>query len=869
MPKLLIGQYQTGVQKNIEPMWLPNEAYETLEDAFVWRGRTRRKQGYDLLGRLNDYGASPLPLAAGNIATGAFTFAGAPFAAGDLPLMPGSVAISITVGVPLWPAAITFVDNGNGTLTASNAAIAGGFTLAYGIIDYVQGTFNLYIDPVMPAGGPFAVAVTAFRHLPQFSAMGLGLYETNNVAQEGLIAFDEDFSYLYNTATGVFDPLRDVSAGNPVKQWTGTNSDFFWTVNYYRDNAFNKLFWATNNVANIGNAPALIQNGIQIYNGTWWYGQTPQVDAAANQLRGCLMLIPYRGRMVALNTLEGAASPAGANRYPNRARWSQNGVPYTTTLGGLDATSWRSDIVGKGGYIDAPTKEAIVSAAFIKDTLVVFFERSTWLLRYTGEVLPFIWEHVDSELGSESTFSSVVFDKGVLAVGDKGLIAASTLSVERIDSKIPDLIFEIQNDNNGSMRVHGIRDFFTKMAYWCYADQEANGIFPNRVLAFNYDDQCFSTFNDTFTCFGTWQSTSDYTWATLPYTSWSSWDIPWGSPMLQSYFPSIIAGNHKGFVEILNRSSENDPYADLQVSVAIPNTISNGNPAVCQILNHNLQSGQFIKIYFTRGFGINIVGELSGTAQVGATSFTGILLNEGVFPASGPVAGGPPYVSIQVGANTFTDLGNGTLRGGVGNGTIDYELGKFTVNFAALAVATPVVANYTYNVLNNRVFYIERITANTFELYTIDPVTNLTVAVDLSAFANYTGWGAIAQIYGFSMRTKRFNPFLEQGAALTLSYFDMLVEDSEMTFSVNVFADDDGNDPIQSFYVSCFDETGSGLAKNKNWKRVYVNSVSDFIQMEFTLTNYQMTREENYSSDLIIYTMLLDTDKAGRNINRS
>lgn len=869
MPKLLVGQYQTGLQKNVEPMWLPNEAFETLEDCYVWRGRTKRKQGYNLLGRLNNYGASKTPIPAGNIATGDFTFAGAPFAAGDLPLMPGSVRISITVGVALWPAAITFVDNTDGTLTASNPAIAGGFTLAYGTIDYLSGAFNLFIDPVMPAGGPFAVAVTDFRHLPQWSVMGLALLETNNLNEEGLIAFDEDFSYLYNTATNVFDPIRGSVAGNPVQVWNGNNSDFFWSVNYYRDSSQNKLFWTTNNVPNTGVAPAMVMDGIQIYNNNFWYAQTPQVDAAANQLRGCLMLIPYRGRMVALNTFEGAIAPAGAVNYPQRARWSQNGVPYTTTLGGADAQAWRSDVVGRGGYIDAPTKESIVSAAFNKDTLVVFFERSTWLLRYTGEVLPFIWEHVDQELGSESTFGSVIFDKGILAVGDKGIIVSNTINVERIDEKIPDVVFNIQNDFNGKLRVHGIRDFFTKMAYWCYPDDDTNATFPDKVLALNYDEKTFSIFNDTFTCFGSWQMTTDFTWATLPYTSWADWNVPWGDPRSQSFFPNIVAGNHKGFVEVLNQSADNDPYADLQVSIAIPDSISNTDPAVCQIVNHNLQTGQFVKIYGTRGFAEVVAGELTGTVPVGQAWFSGTLANLGVMSASEPTAGGPSYVSFQVGANIFTDLGNGTLRGGVGGGTIDYETGKFTLNFAPVAVATPVTANYSYNILNFRVFYIERLSANTFSLYTINPVNNATVSVDLSGYpAPYRGWGEVSQIPNFTIRTKRFNPFLEQGASVSINYFDLLVSNTDMTFTTNILAGDDINTPVQSYLVSCFDETGSGLYNEKNWKRVYANCISDFIQLEFTLTNYQMTLEDNYASDLVIYTMMIETDKAGRNINR-
>jgi len=868
MTKLFIGPPQTGLQRNREPMWIPNDAYTVIEDMYVWRGRTVKKQGYKFLGRLH---LTPtLPEALANVNSGVFTY-NATLA--NAPVSPGTLVVTIT----LPAGAYTFTDNGNGTLTAT--AVPAGMTLGFGVIDYETGTFDLYFDPVLPGGGPFPVNATAYRYLPRLSVMGLGAYEQDAINRELLIAFDEDYSYLYNTATGIFDVLLDSSAGNPVKIWTGSNSNFFWTTNYYRDTAFNKLFWETNNVANTSAAPPVIQDGIQIYNGTFWYSQVPQLTGAplaVTYLRGCLMLIPYRDRMVALNTLEGAIYPAAATRYPNRARWSQNGIPYTTGLAGADANAWRHDQVGRGGYIDAPTSEAIVSAAFNKDTLIVFFERSTWQLRYvySEAPLPFVWEHLDSELGSESTFSSVVFDDGVLTIGDKAIIASNSVQVTRIDEKIPNFIFNIHNDNDGHLRVHGIRDLYNKMVYWCYPDDDANEIFPGKVLALNYEEKSYSIFNDTFTCFGTWQSYADYTWDTLPYETWNDWTTTWSSAKNQSYFPNIIAGNQCGFVEIFNLASSNSSYADIGPTIAIPTSITNANPAVCHVEDHNLQTGQFVKLLYTRGFTENVVNEAVGTALAGSTWFTGSLDNLGVFPASSPTAGGPNFVSVQIGAYIFTDTGDGNLIGvagaGVGNGIINYEDGSFTVAFAALGADTAVTANYSYNILNYRVFYVDPTTANTFALYSINATTGLTEGVDLSAYgAAYTGSGEVVQIPNFKLRTKRFNPFLEEAASIRMKYFDMLLDENEMTFTGKILADQDSDNAIVSYNISSSNEDGSGLSKEKIWKRVFSNSTSDFIQLEFGLSNYQITQFDNYSSNLVIHTMILDVEPAGRNINRS
>lgn len=253
-----------------------------------------------------------------------------------------------------------------------------------------------------------------------------------------------------------------------------------------------------------------------------------------------LLLIPYYGRMLALNTWEGSTAGTAVNFF-NRCRFSQVGNP-------LERQAWVSTIFGRGGFIDAPTNETIVSARFYKNTLIVFFERSTWNLRYVGEYgLPFIWERISSDFGSESTFSTVLFDKGILAVSDKAIVSSSGSNVERIDLDIPDTVFTFQNVEEGKKRVQVARDFQKEIVYWNYCEPVNDGtsrVFPNRTLIYNYRNNTWAALRDSVTTFGTLQNASGDSWdLKISWDSATSWDT-----FYQGEMPLIVSGNQQGFI---------------------------------------------------------------------------------------------------------------------------------------------------------------------------------------------------------------------------------------------------------------------------------------------------------------------------------
>lgn len=434
-----------------------------------------------------------------------------------------------------------------------------------------------------------------FNNLP---VMGLRTRELTTINEEQLIGFDTRKANAFSNSTSTFVDITFNQPGNVAAfSWTGSNSDFFWTENYL------SAFWATNGTPGFQSNPILtnpaLGDGIRFYDGVQWFNFLPQIDAT-NFLMGSLLIIAYRNRLVMLNTFEGPGpglSPS--TQFRQRARWSQNGTPYYVAgavPSGQDPTffqanAWRSDVAGKGGFIDAPTSEEIISAQFFKDTLIVFFERSTWQLRYTGnELLPFIWERINVELGVESTFSMVPFDAGIIGVGNYGIMTCDSTGVKRIDQIIPDEVFNIHNGNDGVKRVYGIRDFTQQLVYWTFPSADQNPIFPNRVLIYNYLDGSYAFFNDSLTCFGTFQPFADTTWANLPQ-QWQETPDLWNSGQFQSDYPLIVAGNQQGFVFTdINRGPIINDFS-LTIS-----GVTNANPGVITSVNHNLSEGTIIII---------------------------------------------------------------------------------------------------------------------------------------------------------------------------------------------------------------------------------------------------------------------------------
>lgn len=577
----LIPYYITGFDKgfvnNKKPFLNSDEAWTVLENAFCFRESVRKREGLRLLGRLRRT-LTDQPIGVSGASPWTFTIYSTlvPAIVGEpnAEIEPGSVIITIHAGPD-----IVFTDLGAGILTSPTAGNSG-------TINYITGSVTL-----THTAGPGVATTISFSYFPSLPVMGISRRDLPAINDEETVWFDQKYSYR-RSGSNFFELIATI----PTTTWNGSDSDFFWTTNYRGANPQDKLFFVTNFFNNAG-SPMRYTDGA-----TWTTFAPLFIDPApvigpTSTIFQARIIVSYYNRLLLLNTWEGdtAAGPAFAVNIQNRCRFS--GPAFGNPIA---ADAFLTNKFGLGGVIDAPTSEAIIGAMFVKNTLIVLFEQTTWQLTYVGEYgLPFVWERVSADFGSESTFSSVLYENQMLAIGDKAIMAANANNVQRIDLEIPNQIFNFKNTNNGVKRVWGVRDYQRELIYWNYPD--ANTIagevpvvaltYPNKVLVYNYRNNTWAIFRDNVTAFGTYQldSADVVTWESTTVT-WDDPIVTWDDIQTDPLFPAVVSGNQQGFVHAYGYALPDEP------SLTIEAINLTGPSIIITSVNHNLLSFEIIQI---------------------------------------------------------------------------------------------------------------------------------------------------------------------------------------------------------------------------------------------------------------------------------
>lgn len=546
--RFMIAPISTGLESDITPWLIPEDAFTQMKNAYIYQGRVVKRFGTSFM--VLDPLKSRLAVLLG-------TTNGAGTLAGTVPGAYFAVGQQFSIGTVIYTVNVTGTP---ATLLKTGATTTATFDTTTGAYNFVGAAINtdVYYYPAQPV-------------------MGITIYQSGAINDQPTYAWDQQFVYKFVAGNRW---LKE-STGTPL--WHGTVDEFFWATTWHGVTGAAKILFATNFHLVKNGAAVATDDPVWSYDGTTWSVFRPVFIPAANRVQGARIVVAFKGRLLLLNTVEGDATNTNNTNFINRCRFSSRNNPLVNS-------SWyepgQAGATG-GSFADADTEEAIVSAEFIKDRLIVYFELSTWELVYTNNnAQPFLWQKINTELGSTSTFSTVPFDKAVLTIGGTGVHSCNGSNVERIDQKIPLDVLRFNQNSLAVTHVQGIRDYEKELVYWTFTSNARTSApyFANSILVYNYRLNTWSFFRDSLTCFGYFEQGVDVTWENAE-TTWAESGFAWEDYEIQGNTQRIIAGTTNGYVVRVMPE-----VADNECCMQITDITTSGGQTRLKIINHVLDS---------------------------------------------------------------------------------------------------------------------------------------------------------------------------------------------------------------------------------------------------------------------------------------
>lgn len=402
-------------------------------------------------------------------------------------------------------------------------------------------------------------------------------------------------------------------------------------------------------------------NGTGIYAGTGkgWVNFAPPLTAttvsinnepaALYYLVGANLIIPFKDRLLFFGP--SIQTSSGSPIYlPDTVIFSWNGTPYYTdpvpTGETSNGSAYYVDQTGFAGWLAAGISQEIISVSPNEDVLIVGFTQRQTRFAYTSDdILPFAFFSINSEqYGTISAFSAINFDRGVMSIGQRGIVITSQISAQRIDLEIPDQVFTISQASNGPDRVSAIRDYENEWIYFTYPVNTSPWIYPGQTFMYNYRDNTWSVLRENYTAHGYFREItgSNLTWLKLPYQNWSQWTEPWISGSGDTEFPTVIGGNQQGFVMLLDQGTEEGASGYVvSITQVTATTFTINSP------NHALLDGDYV-------FLSNLTGTTGLAGFIGDVQISSADPNN--FTLQFLESQGVTFSGTYIGGGTFTRL---------------------------------------------------------------------------------------------------------------------------------------------------------------------------------------------------------------------
>lgn len=484
---------KTGIKLDRAPWLLPQDAFSSLENCFLFEGKIRKRRGYQELFRIVHGVEEELIGTGDGIET---TFSGTlehfPVRRGDITFTDGTETFTHT-DQNWWMDGWWDNDWWNDQLTPD--LIYGDFD-GTGIVDLETGEFSITFNT---APGEEVEILVSYDYYPDLPTMGIFNYTTASGTEQLLVFNTKRLNYYDDINEKLVDPTKE-------DIFSGEDFNFFWLSNW-------------NGIAYVCNG----HNRVKTWDGSTLADLLIDIDGDSdNDVTYAMYAFPYKSRLVLLRIED-----VGFGQY-QRARWSKVGT-----------TDFSND-----EFVDAPVNDWIISAGFLRDELIVWFERSVWALRYTGsDRLPFRWVRLASQEGSVAPMSLSEFPDKQLILGNVSIISFDGRDVFNIAKKLSNYILNF-NQSKLKYCYSGVAEEY-KQAWFTYPSIDSD--LCDKLLCYNYEDNNWASFSLAMHSLGYFSETDSPTWDDMNMT-WDEMEEMWDIRDFQAGFPRMIGGDYEGYI---------------------------------------------------------------------------------------------------------------------------------------------------------------------------------------------------------------------------------------------------------------------------------------------------------------------------------
>lgn len=566
----LIGKFTTGQFQYLQPWQRAEDAFDPLDNAYVYRGSIYKRNGMTTAGhtgRLRYCNNQIIaPGDGGSIYSGTLS---------DFPIEAGSMTVTALTSAGATPE--VFTDDGLGVLTGSIAGT--------GTINYTTGAWTLDFTPNTVAANVPIVA--HYIYTPTLNTtpivhpiMGINNFhnETNN--SEVLVVEDTRRAAFYNTTTRVFDPIccmdqtlflvlnnavvttgaintgftniapysvevtdgtatiEDVPGVYPLGTFTTLGNFTGGTINYATGvitinfTAYGPTFPVTISVSADLQGDYFTGDNTNFFNYTNWQpgNGTPNLLYLTNNADPvttfdgtCLSRIPYSITLAHYNAfVNDIARTLDVKVYKDRLIFIrptlvEGGFTEPQTIRwslNLVPRNFIADISNNGGFLEAPTSDWAQASEFLRDILVCFFQDSTWIFRSTGSRdAPFRFDQVNNSRSCNAPYGSIAYDLNCTAMGARGLIYCDGVNVDRYDINVIDVFNDIDHTNF----IQCIAERYDELnqGWMIYPSDSRTDAetFSDRAIVYNYLESSWSTYTQSLSFIGISKTFSDIKWS--------------------------------------------------------------------------------------------------------------------------------------------------------------------------------------------------------------------------------------------------------------------------------------------------------------------------------------------------------------------